>query len=488
MVSVGLDTSYGNELDWHYTKGITVMMLVIMAVVGLVFAALLFIFILRPLARLQQVISAPSAGGIPPHPSLQLPETGALGQTFSVLLARAKAYLGELQRSEQFLNQTEDQIKTITASSSDWVFELDEQLCLSALSPPFFEATGTRESDMLGRPLAELAVYYEQGDNWSDHYKILEKRQPFQNIIYKMKTGADRDVYLSVNGTPVFAADGRFIGYRGTVRDVSLLHKNWEQLEQVNRDLGESVAYASHLQHKLLVKQSELEAAFGEVRFVWQPRDLVGGDFITHFSIGGRPYLAFYDCTGHGVPGGFMVFLVSASLDRIKLRNSAPLSCAEILQQLHSEICRSLDIAEGTQGSDGLDCAVISLTADRTAVEYAGANIDLYTVDDELNVCRHAASKLSLGYQNPSSERAVDTLHIPVAGTSFLLMTDGIVTQVGQDARRIMGRQKLLSYIRNTRSSRPEHIANAVVRGLRSWQGSQERRDDVMIFSFRPAP
>ena len=65
-------------------------------------------------------------------------------------------------------------------------------------------------------------------------------------------------------------------------------------------------------------------------------------------------------------------------------------------------------------------------------------------------------------------------------------MTDGIVTQVGEKTRRIMGRQKLLSYLQGARSSHPEHLVNAVVRGLRSWQGKQDRRDDVMIFSFRP--
>ena len=92
-----------------------------------------------------------------------------------------------------------------------------------------------------------------------------------------------------------------------------------------------------------------------------------------------------------------MVFLVAASLDRIKLRSHA-LSCAELLQQLHLEICRSLDIEEGADGTDGLDCAVVSLNKDRNELEYAGANIDLYAVDDTGQVKRHIASKVALGY------------------------------------------------------------------------------------------
>ena len=484
-VSVGLDPSYTEELDWQYTKGFTVMMVVVMAVIGLVFSALLFIFILRPLARLQQAFSA-SSGARPPHPTLQLPEPASVGQAFGTLLDRTKQYLQELRESEQFLTQTDDRIRDMAALSSDWVYELDEKLCLKAVSSPFYERTGTSADQMLGRPMAKLAELYEDGDNWSDHFRIIEKRQPFQNIIYKMKTASAQDIFLSVNGTPVFEDDGRFAGYRGTIRDVSLLQKNQKKLEQVNRDLGESVAYASHLQHKLLVKQDELEASFGELRFVWQPRDLVGGDFMTHFSIAGRPYIAFYDCTGHGVPGGFMVFLVAASLDRIKLRSQSALSCAEILQQLHLEICRSLDIEDGTQGTDGLDCAVVSVNADRTELEYAGANIDLYAVDDSGRVNRHIASKVALGYHRSAGLLPIQTLNLPVAGTSFILMTDGIVTQVGEKTRRIMGRQKLLSYLQGARSSHPEHLVNAVVRGLRSWQGKQDRRDDVMIFSFRP--
>ena len=60
----------------------------------------------------------------------------------------------------------------------------------------------------------------------------LERHEPFRNFEYTCRDLAGRLRHVSVNGRPVFAADGRFMGYRGTATDLSKQHEAEERLRQ----------------------------------------------------------------------------------------------------------------------------------------------------------------------------------------------------------------------------------------------------------------
>jgi len=235
-----------------------------------------------------------------------------------------------------------------------------------------------------------------------------------------------------------------------------------------------------------LANEQDLMPDFGEVRFIWQPRDLVGGDFLSHFRMGDMPYILFYDCTGHGVPGGFMVMLVSAAIDRIRMQARQPKNCAEMLQAMHDEICASLEITPDHSATDGLDCAVIRLDKDKQMLEYAGANIDLLAISDMGEVIKYPARRHALGYRYLDEPLQAERHHIPIDGKCFLLATDGIVSQIGGRSRRVMGSRHFQALLAEAKTADPRKLANSLMRGLRVWQGGEERRDDVMILAFRP--
>jgi signal transduction histidine kinase len=60
----------------------------------------------------------------------------------------------------------------------------------------------------------------------------LERREPFRSFEYSRRDSTGRLRRVSVNGRPVFAADGRFLGYRGTATDLTKQHEAEERLRQ----------------------------------------------------------------------------------------------------------------------------------------------------------------------------------------------------------------------------------------------------------------
>jgi signal transduction histidine kinase len=50
---------------------------------------------------------------------------------------------------------------------------------------------------------------------------LLDRHEHFRDFVYKRKIGDDRERVLSVSGCPLLDNAGRFLGYRGTARDVT---------------------------------------------------------------------------------------------------------------------------------------------------------------------------------------------------------------------------------------------------------------------------
>ena len=144
-------------------------------------------------------------------------------------------------------------------------------------------------------------------------------------------------------------------------------------------------------------------------------------------------------------------------------------------------------MGSGSLSNDGLDAMIISIPHDKTAIEFCGAHIDLFTVSPEMEVTRFRGSKTSLGYQNDGELLPLETHEIPLdQGLSFVVTTDGIPTQIGNEVRRSYGNKRMSAKMHEAADNSPKAITRSLMRDFRSWQGSEERRDDITLFAFKP--
>ncbi len=105
--------------------------------------------------------------------------------------------------------------------ATDWFWESDADGNITYLSDPFESETGTPISDRIGGPRLDLNRSLDPDNpHWDAHIAAIEARQPFRDFIMTARFPRGTK-HLSISGKPIFAADGSFLGYRGTTADVT---------------------------------------------------------------------------------------------------------------------------------------------------------------------------------------------------------------------------------------------------------------------------
>jgi len=129
---------------------------------------------------------------------------------------------------EQALRQSEERFRSLTALSSDWYWEQDENLRFTYVSGQSESATGRRVAAALGKTRWELD-YVASEATWIAHRQDLAARRPFRDLEL-MRIDADgRQRWSTLSGQAVFDDTGRFKGYCGIGRDITA-QKRTEQL------------------------------------------------------------------------------------------------------------------------------------------------------------------------------------------------------------------------------------------------------------------
>ena len=88
-------------------------------------------------------------------------------------------------------------------------------------------------------------------------------------------------------------------------------------VELKNKEILDSINYAKRIQQAIIPSTIEINQLFPNNFVMLLPRDIVSGDFYWIGSNMDHTYIALADCTGHGVPGGFMSMLGTALLNEI---------------------------------------------------------------------------------------------------------------------------------------------------------------------------
>jgi serine phosphatase RsbU (regulator of sigma subunit) len=258
------------------------------------------------------------------------------------------------------------------------------------------------------------------------------------------------------------------------------------EIQEAHHAIVESVSYASRIQRGLLPPAERLAASFADFAVLWEPRDVVGGDIYWLSATGPRATLVLLDCTGHGVPGGFMTMVAVSTLERIfgEVDDPGP---AAILGRLNA-LTRSLlnqDVARPTS-NDGMDAAVCQIDADGGSAVFAGAHLSLLVARGE-QVTRVRGNRASVGYADSPADLRVAETRVPLdRSTRLFLVSDGVIDQPGGARRTAFGYRRLMQAIARHHDGSLEQVLAAVQAELHSYAGAEVRRDDATIVALAP--
>lgn len=269
------------------------------------------------------------------------------------------------------------------------------------------------------------------------------------------------------------------------LKNIDLVNLNRE-VNQKNKDILDSIAYARRIQHAMLPTFESVQALFPSSFLLYLPRDVVSGDFYWAQKTEDSDdiIIAVADCTGHGVPGALLSMLGASLLNEIIVGQHI-YSPAAILHALRSKI-RSTLAASQSSGKiqDGMDIMCCRIDPAGRKLAYAGANQRLMVCSEGI-VTEFRGDKQPIGAgewdENPFTEKEID-LKI---GDTVYLMTDGLADQFGGDQGKKLKYKGIAEFLKTVSVCGMKEQGERVARFISQWQGHHEQTDDICLAGIR---
>lgn len=138
------------------------------------------------------------------------------------------------------LRESEQRFRDFAETASDWFWETDADLHITSVSDWILDNLGVDLADVIGRPLVAIVAEDTRTAKWQEHINSLRSWQPFRNFEYDYRHPNGNLCRYRINGKPVFSAEGRFLGYRGTGTDVTAERRTLAVLEVRERQLSQA--------------------------------------------------------------------------------------------------------------------------------------------------------------------------------------------------------------------------------------------------------
>jgi hypothetical protein len=263
-----------------------------------------------------------------------------------------------------------------------------------------------------------------------------------------------------------------------------------DKIHAKNQQIIAGLNYASRIQSFMLPSIEYIRQFIPEFFVFYKPRDVVSGDFYWFGKIGeganSKLILAAADCTGHGVPGGFMSMIGNKLLDQIVYIRGIH-SPEQILNELHKGIIQSLRQNE-TRNNDGMDIAICVIQPEQQKLHFASAKNPIIYIQNE-SLCEIKGDKLPIG--GVVTEQRDYTLHeIDISmPTMIYLFSDGIQDQFGgPEGKKFMIRNlrnKLAAICDKPINEQQDAISSTMKKWMEGYGTTHKQLDDMMLLGFR---
>ena len=127
----------------------------------------------------------------------------------------------ERKLAEQALQNNEARFRDFAGTATDWFWEMDADLRFSYVSERIEAVLGISADSYIGKTRQDIAGQSIETEDWQKHLEDLCERRPFRNFTYLHEDPNDSVQHVSISGTPIFAEDEEFKGYRGTGRVIT---------------------------------------------------------------------------------------------------------------------------------------------------------------------------------------------------------------------------------------------------------------------------
>ncbi|WP_375562201.1 two-component regulator propeller domain-containing protein [Bernardetia sp. OM2101] len=271
----------------------------------------------------------------------------------------------------------------------------------------------------------------------------------------------------------------------------------YKTIETNNRNITDSIRYALTIQQAMLPEKELLNSLFDSHFVIFKPLSMVSGDFYwvskIETEIDGiiqtRTYAAIIDCTGHGVPGGFMSVIGKTLLDEIVQTHQIK-EPAKILELLDKNT-RAVLKQDQTSNDDGMDVALFCMEEEeenKFKITFSGAKRPLYFIeksDKSPKIKTIKGDRRSIGGRTRNNPIPfTDNEIILGKGSLIYLTTDGFADQPNPERKKI-GSLDLRNFIEKNAPKIMSKQRTELLNLLKEHQQESAQVDDISLIGIK---
>ena len=261
------------------------------------------------------------------------------------------------------------------------------------------------------------------------------------------------------------------------------------EISATNLAVIHSIEYAGQIQTASMPQQSDIDLWFRDNFLIYNPLEIVSGDFYWMGETKKFRILGVFDCTGHGIPGGLLSMLGISTLNDTQQKLTGENIAAAVLNSLRKKIltATSEDIYDGTDG------AVVAVSKEGNTLHIAGAMRPVWIIRDG-KLLEFFPDRMSIGRDKRQDEDFTGYDFKYQKGDKVYMFTDG-VTDVFGYADDGKGGEKLLKFSQKRLKALLTQISDlsfqeqksVIVKTLEDWQKGLKqdtRVDDQLMIGF----
>jgi tetratricopeptide (TPR) repeat protein len=263
-----------------------------------------------------------------------------------------------------------------------------------------------------------------------------------------------------------------------------ILEKQKGIIEIKQKHILASIYYARRIQKAIVTPQAYIKQHLNNGYFVlFEPKDIVSGDFYWALHHHHKFYFITADSTGHGVPGAFMSLLNISLLNEAIIERSikAP---DEILNYVRDEIIKALNPDGIKAKRDGMDAILCCYDFNKMELQFASANNPLWLLRKG-ELTEYKADKMPVGlYDGELKSFTLQTISLQKDDIVYTI-TDGYADQFGGADNKKFGKKLLKNKLADNCNKEMKEQREILLKTFLEWKGEQEQIDDVSLVGVK---
>ncbi len=264
-------------------------------------------------------------------------------------------------------------------------------------------------------------------------------------------------------------------------KDNKLKLKFLEQTDVIrkrNSDIMASIRVAKRLQESVLPNLSAIKRDFPSFNVMYEPKDLVSGDFYWYERVGKKVYIAAGDCTGHGIPGGFMSMMASTALYHVLNKKDGDLGV--LLTELDRIICKHLH--NSVKNNEGMDLALCSFDTETGEFQFAGALRPMLIIKGN-KLIKLNGDRVGIGRKSKEHNFSAHSVQVD-PGDIVYLYSDGYSDQFGGESGKKYMSKRFRKFLTEIQDHPLEEQHYLIKYEFHHWKSHHEQVDDVLVMGF----